>query len=324
MASPRIKGPTPLVAKDVSTGFSRTLDRPATSGSPDPYAPNASGVSRRQGQDVNTRKTRAQFRQIEFQRAILQHGHYLSWSKAVICPCMSAETEQTRVNCATCDGSGFYYIDPIMIRGIMSSLERNERVFEKFGTWVEGSSQITVEPQYRMGYRDRVEMQDTVMTHNELFKKGDRRGTRSRLPDGTDSVRYRIVRAVKLVVSVGSLNVECCAESAIPAGVDLDDADAVFPLEEGYHFRVTKDGWIEWLPRGADLVPDGAWLSVLYEYAPVYIVVSHPHATRMETIETKAPTQQPFALPVQALVKLDYLSDITSPLPSMTTPHGGA
>jgi len=319
MTSPRIKGPTPLVPKSTGTGFARSLDLPATSTAPDAYAPSTKGVSVRQGQEVSTRKTRSQFRQIEFQRVILQHGYYLMWSKAVICPCMNAETEQTRVNCATCDGSGFYYSDPLMVRGIMSNLERNEKIFEKFGSWVEGTSQVTVEPQYRMGYRDRIEMQDTVMTHNELFKKGDRRGTRSRLPARTDSVRYRIVRLVKLVVSVGNVNLECCTEGAIPEGVDLDNPDAVFPLEEGYHFRITADGWIEWLSRGDDLVPDGAWLSVLYEYAPVYIVVSHPHATRMETLETKVPSQQPFALPVQALVKLDYLSDITSPLPSMTT-----
>lgn len=319
MSSPKPKGPTPLVAKGIGTPFARTLDLPATSGVPDPYAPNDAGVSKRQGQDVNTRKTRAQFRQIEFQRAILQHGYYLTWSKAVVCPCMNPETEQTRVNCSTCDGSGFYYVEPLTIRAIMSSLERNAKVFEKFGGWVEGTSQMTTEPQYRLGYRDRVEMQDTVMTHNELFQKGDRRGTRSKLPARMDSVRYRIARVVKLVVSVGSVNRECCTEGAVPAGVDIEDDDAIIPLEEGYHFKVSADGWIEWLTRGEDLVPDGAWLSVLYEYAPVYVVISHPHATRMETIESKAPTQQPFALPVQAFVKLDYLSDINAPLPSMTT-----
>lgn len=318
MTSPKVKGPTPLVAKATGTGFARKVDSPATSGIPDPYAPNKAGVSRRQDQDVNTRKTRAQFRQIEFQRTILQHGYYLSWQKAILCPCMHPETHQALVNCTSCDGSGFIYIEPLKVRGIMSSLERNQRIFEKFGEWVEGTSQCTVEPQYRMGYRDRIEMLDAVMTHNEVFQKGDRRGTRSVLPERADSLRYRVVSMVKLLVSGVGVNAECCTSKMLPEGKPLTD-DTIIVLEQGYHYTVDRNGWVVWTPEGDRLVNDEAWVSALYEYHPVYLVISHPHATRMETIETKVPAQQPFALPVQSLVKLDYLANINSPLPSMTT-----
>lgn len=295
--STKPKGPTPIVLKNDGP-YRRWVDVPATSTGPDPYAPDARGVAQRQGQDVNTRKTRAQFRQIEFQRAILQHGYYLIWTKALLCPCVNSMTNQACINCGDCDGSGFYYDDPIEIRGIMTNMERNARPFDRTGAWIEGSSTLTVEPQYRMGHRDRVEMRDSVMVHSELFQKGDRRGLRSKLPANCDSLRYRISRMTALVWK--------------PA----PDVPAT-KLEEGYHFKVNENGWIEWLARGAELVEDEEYLSAIYEYHPIYLVISHPHATREATLETKVPQQTVFALPVQMLVQLDYLSDINTPLPSM-------
>lgn len=295
MSSPKPKGPTPIV---VTGGrFRRSKDIPATSTSPDPYQPNEAGISTRQGQDVNTRKTRAQFRQIEFQRAIMQHGYYLVWSKAVICPCINPATKQVQINCSSCDGSGFFYTDPMRIRGIMTALERNQRVFEKFGAWVEGTSNLTVEPMYRIGYRDRIEMSDSVMPFSELFQKGDRRGLRSQLPDRHDSLRFRIERITRVIWK--------------PEGEDPQ------ALEEGYHFEVSSDGWIHWLEAGENLVLDGDYLSAVYEYHPIYLVMSHQHAVRDGIVETKVPEQAVIALPVQAVVKLDYLSDINTPLPSM-------
>lgn len=296
MSTPKPKGPTPIVLKEDGP-YRRFVDVPETSTGPDPYQPDANGISTRQGQDVNTRKTRAQFRQIEFQRAILQHGYYLIWTKALLCPCINPQTNQAQINCDECDGSGFYYDDPIETRGIMTSMERSTRQFDRPGVWVEGSATLTVEPQYRMGHRDRVEMRDSVMVHSELMQKGDRRGLRSKLPDHCDSLRYRITRLTALIWK--------------PEGAPATK------LEEGFHFKVNENGWIEWLEKGDELIDDEEYLSAIYEYHPIYLVISHPHATREATLETKVPQQTVFSLPVQMSVQLDYLSDVNTPLPSM-------
>jgi len=254
----------------------------------------------RQGHPIPLKKARAQFRTQEFARVINQHGYYLVWSKAIVCPCMTPESDQAKLSCVTCDGSGFYYTDPIECRGIMTSLERNPKFFEKFGQWVEGTSSITVESMYRLGYRDRLEMIDSVMSHNEVFKKGERRGLRSRLPANTDSLRYRVYRMTKLVWHDPET-----PESAQP-----------LTLEEGQHYEITEDGWIRWL-WAARHIEDGDTVSALYEYHPVWVVVTHPHAVRDVVIEKKQPNVTVVALPVQAVVKLDYLADINSPIPSM-------
>jgi hypothetical protein len=290
MSTPKPKGPAVAVPKQTGTAFSRTARVHPTVTEDDPYAD-------RRG-TINTRKTRGQFRTIEFIRAIQQHGYFLLWRKAVICPCLNPVTKQVEMNCDHCDGSGFFYFDPIETRGIMSRFERNAKTYEKFGSWVEGSAQLTVEPQYRMHYRDQIEMLDSVMTHSEVITKGDRHGLRSKLPENRDSARYRIHRMVQAVI--------------------LDtDTQEITKLEEGYHYKVDVNGWVEWLAAGQTLVADETVISLLYDYHPIFMVMSHLHAFREAVLESKSPVAEVFSLPVQTTIKLDYLSDVSIPLPSM-------
>jgi hypothetical protein len=244
---------------------------------------------------VNTRKTRGQFRAIEFTRAIRQHGYFLTWRKAVLCPCRNPKTDQVKMNCKNCDGSGIFYFDPIKVRGIMTALERNVKPYEKFGSWNEGTSMLTVEPQYRMHFMDQIQMTDSVMTHAEWIKKGNRHGTRTRLPKNVDSGRYRIIRMIQALV------------------VD-ENTDIVYALDEGKHFKIDGDGWVEWLTND---VADGMVVSLLYEYHPIWIVMSHVHALRDVVIETKNPQPEVTSLPVQTRVKLDFLAEINIPPPSL-------
>lgn len=244
-------------------------------------------------------KTRADFRSIEFIRLLEQHGKFVIWRKAILCPDVNETTGQCDMNCALCDGSGFIYIDPIDIRAQVFQFDKNSRIFEKFGMWVEGQAQITVEPKYRLGYRDSIELKDALMPFNELIKKGNRRGRRSKLPDGVDSARYRIASVVRVV---------------------YDASDSLVMLEENYHFKIDKNGWIEWTVQGNALVPDGEYVSVRYDFHPVYIVISHPHVLRDDVTSRSpdgvgVPKDTYRALPVAAGAKLDFLVDINVPAP---------
>lgn len=278
MSSQKPKGPSIVMPKQMGTPFGRGVLIPETVVDQDPYADLS--------QTVNTRKTRGQFRVIEFTRAIRQHGYYIEWRKAMLCPCMNAQTGQCEINCTSCNGSGFFYFDPIEIRGIMSRFERNVKAFEKFGAWVEGTAQLTVEPMHRMAPQDQIELLDSIMTHSEVISKDDRRGRRSVLPVNRDAARYRIARMIRAVLS--------------------DDAHQMIALQEGVDFKITKEGWIEWLPHGQQ-IPEGTTISLLYEYHPIYCVVSHTNAFREGSVEAKQPVAQITALPVQMLIKLDHL-----------------
>ena len=177
----------------------------------------------------------------------------------------------------------------------MAMFDKNTSIFERFGMWMDGATQATVEPKYRLGFRDSLEMRDSVMDFNELLKKGNRRGIRSKLPAGVDSARYRIVSMTRLLFQ--------------------NAAKTMVYLEDGYHFRIDRNGWIEWLSPGADLVPDGTWLTARYDFHPVYLVMSNPHATRDDVSGFKTDTNKVISLPIQAAMKLDFLVDVNTPAP---------
>lgn len=278
MADPsKIQPPSPVQKSD------RIVSVPPTIGEHDYSGPGPA-----------KQKTRADFRPEEFERVILQHGKYVTWRKAMLCPCENHETGQPKLDCEDCDGSGYVYVDPHNIQAHMVSFDKSTRIYEKFGMWLEGNVMVTVMPQYRLGFRDSIEMQDAIMSFNELLRKGNRRGKRSKLPDGHDSARYRIASVTRLAYhSPGD--------------------DSFVLLEPGYHFEVSDDGWIHWLSPGS-VVPDGATFSVLYDFHPVFQIVSHPHATRDDVRGTKVPDDTAYSLPIQAAARLDYLIDVNAPV----------
>jgi hypothetical protein len=139
-------------------------------------------------------------------------------------------------------------------------------------------------------------MKDSIMPFNELLKKGNRRGIRSKLPTGVDSARYRIKSITKLMYAPNSTS-------------------ALVSLEPGFHFEVSKDGWIQWLAAGDNTLADGSYYTVLYDFHPVYQIVSHPHLTRDDVQGKKQPKDTVISLPIQGAAKLEFLIDVNSPIP---------
>lgn len=233
-------------------------------------------------------KTRADFRLEEFRKLIQQKGVYLVWRKALLCTCRNPETDQPRPDCTVCDSTGLFYVEPILVQGVMSGLEKRKDIYRNLGEWLEGSAMLTLAPEHRPGFKDSFEMRHAVMVFNEWIIKGNRRGVRSDLPADHDAARYRIVRA---------LHVMCPNENGAPVG-----------LEEGIHFEITSTGLIKWLSPGKKIVKDGTTLTVNYEFHPVWVVMTHPHGVRDTVVKFKQPDFTVQSLPVQAAVKLDYLT----------------
>lgn len=232
-------------------------------------------------------KTRADFRVGEFRKLIQQKGYFFVWRKAILCACVNVETFQPRVDCRTCDMSGFFYIEPRFIQGTMTNLENQKNIYRNLGEWLEGSSMLTVEPEHRLGFKDSLEMRHSVMLFNEWIKKGNRHGVRSSLPVDHDVARYRIVRMLHMLCELDGQMVS---------------------LEEGIHFEITEQGWIKWLSRGKT-IPNDTILSINYEFHPVWIVITHPHAIRDTVSKFKQPDFTVQSMPIQVTVKLDYLAE---------------
>jgi hypothetical protein len=272
-----------------------------------PPAPIVKGTSPRKDETIPTagaqdfatqsalplQKTRAYFREEEFIRALRQQGKFVLWRKALLCPCSSAETENAKLGCVNCGGSGYIYVDPLHIQALMLMFDKRTSIYEKFGLWQEGNIQVTTEPQHRLGYRDSIEMLDSIVPMNELITKGNRRGRRAKLPEDVDSARFRIVRLTRAFFQ--------CA-----------DDDKIVELVEGKHYRITAEGWIRWTATGDKLVPKDTLVSIHYDWHPVFLVMSWMHVERSAVTGRKATGTQPrvISLPTQAAAKLMFLIDV--------------
>ena len=246
----------------------------------------------------NKNKARANLRPEEFEKLVAQHGHYVRWSKAMPCPCVSGDSGQANMSCSECDGGGFVYIDEMEIQIVMMSHDKKVSLYEKFGLWQSGSAQVTTYARHRPAYRDAIEMVDAIMVRTELIKKGDRRGIKQGLPADTDAARYKI--------------------KSISAILTTDSFGNTARLEEGTDFTIGADGLLHWTPAGNIKAPDGNILSLRYDYSPVYLVQSWPHALRDFVGNRKSTVDKIESLPVSAMVQLDFIVSPTSAIPGAT------
>lgn len=282
-----LRPPPPVTGTPTSSPRTILNSVGGTAGSTDPIADrnNAIPVS----------KTRASFRNVEFQRVIQQHGKRVRWRKAMLCPCINADSDQVALDCTDCDGSGYFYVDPLDIQAVMLAFDSKTRLYEKFGLWTSGEVGVTTHNEHRLGFRDSLEMTDDLMNFNELIKKGNRRGRRSSLDAHTDAARYRISQLTKALVKMDS---------------------GIVALQIGYHMTLNASGHIVWTAQGEQLVADGTIVSIHYDFHPVWIVTSHPHVMRSDIDGFKKVPDEIIGLPLNASAQLDYLADTEKHLPT--------
>lgn len=244
---------------------------------------------------------RADFRADEFAKLIEVKGYRLAWQRASVCPCsgINEQTQQVDPNCPLCAGKSWLYFGPrnyvldqdkvgqltdaqkaavgvgAIIKGIMTGLTTNAQPHNDVGRWMSGTSQVTVRPENRLGYYDKLVGLDSEIVYAENLTAGS---------------SAQLLEARYPIVSVNYLR------SLATIYTDQD-----FELQ---------DGKVKWKPsRGPS---SGTRLAIHYQTFPVWLIIEHPHTVRDTLVrrKTKVPTQPlgtPKQLPVQALVRYDFL-----------------
>jgi hypothetical protein len=248
---------------------------------------------------------RVDFKPDQFDLAIETKGYLLLWERAALCPCtpVATQTEQPDPNCTLCHGHGWLYFgaseaqvltnytltelqqqmlddsEGMIIRGVITSITEREDPVDKISRWVEGTANLTVRYGNRIGYYDKLTMLDAEIVFSEIIET-----------DGTNILptRYPVV-GVNQLRSVSKI---------YNIGVD---------------FHINK-GVIEWLPG---YIPSSEIrLAIHYLCHPVWLVVEHPHAARvtlrkMKTPSPTTPTGDARQLPIQAMIRYDFLPEPT-------------
>lgn len=247
---------------------------------------------------------RVDFKPTKFDLLIENKGYLLAWTRACACPCIpvSTKSEQPDPSCTLCDGKGWVYFggnqpqdlgeyqftavqqkiiddnNPMIIRGIVTGIINQYDPWDRLGNWQSGTLQVTVRHQNKLALYDKLVVLNAEIAYSEVVEA-----------DGTDLVDSRyLVTGVNLV----------------------RDATTVYVADGDY--QLNSDGAIEWLPGKAPAVD--VRLGLHYTCHPTFLVYEHPHVVRttLKKFKTdpaalKTPLGDPKQLPLQALVRYDFL-----------------
>ncbi len=247
---------------------------------------------------------RADFKSNEFLVAIETKGALIAWSRACACPCANTAEGSTQpdMNCTLCHGRGVFYFgapttqdlsgytldsvqqyliaqdSAMVIRGLLLALATQPNPWDRLSRWLPGNAQVTVRPENKLGFYDRLVDLDSQMAYSEDV-----------LASGTSvqALRYPAT-AVNLVRSL--------------THVYEPDGD----------YQVGDDGKILWAAGRAPA--EGTRLAVHYLCHPTWLVMEYPHVARQTLTAMKVPVPAtPLGtmenLPLQAMVRLDFLPD---------------
>jgi hypothetical protein len=254
-----------------------------------------------------------------FDENIDNHGARLAWARAIRCPCapVNKQTQQSDPTCPRCKSTpGWMYFGPrnyeipesfgdldqvqraIMaefgaagIRGLLHGITNQVEAYSKLGEWTFGTSMVTVRPDNRLSYYDRLVDLDSEVTFSQVFPiVSAGRGTN--LTITPPPLRYRPI-AVNIAIG--------------------QDGRTFHQLED---FELTIDGVVRWYPGRAPA--SGYRVAYHYLHHTVWRVIEWPHALRrtqpgsakgLKKAKLKTPLGEPQSLPIQALLRLDHLID---------------
>lgn len=247
-------------------------------------------------------------------------GGRFAWLRQTICPCegVTPEVRRPTPGCPLCDGQGLLYFglpsvaqDPTLI-GDLTPLQRAyvdqsgaiviKGVFAKakavgtlddtpLGRWQSAEPSITVRPENKVGFADRLVELDNELVFSET----------SRMPLATAASPLRVpTRYPAIDVSL------------------VRSLETVYVIDIDYTVELGAINFID----GRQPAPETI-LALHYTTFPVWRVIKHPHLLRETsrlfpsaaaptsfTQELLTPTGRPTRLPIQCEVGLEFVSRI--------------
>lgn len=248
---------------------------------------------------------RADFNELELRKFFFNHSIRVQWEQAAICPCGQVVTEsafgielpstnsnQRRVDCTLCRGTGYFHHSAQEIKAFILSFSANNELFSRFGMEVErGSVSVTTLPEHLLSRLDRLTALDMVMVVQDV---DTRRGALSPL-------RHTIApRTLGLVGGTQTVSV-LQARSAKLDGLPLAD------MTLGVDYTIDANNNIVWALGDVTgkAPPVGARYSISYYARPRFIVQDHPYVARDAIVQVKSPTAKAVAYMVKASARLD-------------------
>lgn len=212
---------------------------------------------------------RVDFRIEQFLDLIQTKGMDLVWKKRLACPCLVEATGHPAKDCPQCYGTGSTYRGSYSLIGLVQGVSRETDPFQYAGQWIRGAAELTVDPKYKIGYYDRIIMDDALIPVEQYVERGS---------GATDQLRFEPMEI----------------EYAIDTAQDYEAAT---------DFEIDGHG-IKWVGDAPD---EGDLYSVRYLMRPTFIVIDHLHVTRLTRVAAKQTSDVVREMPLHLLIQLEFL-----------------
>ncbi len=217
----------------------------------------------------------------EFRRALFQKGRELTWDWATSCPCQMSITStgrsslvsQNRIDCSACRGSGIIYSNRQTTIGMLTDAMLDQKFFNLYARYAEGSVFITLLPEHVPCLNDRFTLTRGIVVYEE---------TGMRHSATVEQPRFPIVKRAMYLGSESDPTEPELTEIGVLycRAAGLNGQILPTEYEENVHFTVTDDGEIDWTLAGAGAPPIGARLSLRYYGRPCFVVRGFPFIQR--------------------------------------------
>lgn len=258
---------------------------------------------------IVTGNLRVDFRPADYVSKLEEKAPRWAWTRAAECPCAASndQTGQPAIDCPACNRTGLLWFGPdvykvtdpkigeltavqlkvlgkgAVIRGLVSSISEREDRKHRLGLFRQGDTMITVRPENRLGFGDRLVCLDAETCFREVVEVKD--------------VAAPLVTRYPIV----TLNL----------AVRLEDESEVVRL--GPREMDLVGGAVVWRSRALAPVV-GTRISLHYDCYPTYIVQEHPNVFRMTNVSEnvdkrrrKTPQGNPADLPLRAKIALEFV-----------------
>jgi hypothetical protein len=225
---------------------------------------------------------RVDFNTDDFDIVVTQKGARVAYEQAMICQCLSKDSNQPDFMCPYCHGSGFRYFPPQNIRVLVTSFQSTLDL-ETLGNREPGTAYGTPTSDIVMGYRDRLTFTDFKCKFSETISFPEELG-------GVSTETYRNIKSVIALVKDNHIFEQC---------VDFDVS------EDTYH--------IIW--KSEDYDASGLQMGILYYTTPRYLVTDILHELRATYIVKGHPSEKFTELPKQyKLQREEFVYEVDKPV----------
>lgn len=224
----------------------------------------------------------------EFDTLVNQKGIECDYQAAIVCQCITHDSNQPVFSCPYCGGSGYRYLPPVPTRVVVTSFA-SQTESEMIGLRESGTAYATPPSDIIMGFHDRLTFPKFKCKYSErLWVQPGQKITNK---------TYRNIKEVIMLM---------IDNQAFEEEIDFKVSD------DRYHIEFTKP--LEEL-LGDDFEYDRINISILYYTTPAYLVVDLLHELRATYTVRNTPSEKFVELPKQyKLRREDFIYNVSDSL----------